>query len=381
MHIQDRWMKPGPTGRKIKSDRYGTGSRWQAVWREPDGTRRRKSFTHKDAAQAHLDNVAHTTRSGTYVAVERGSLTLGEWADRWIPAQTHLKPGGLSTVTGIVTKHITPCWGRCALNEISRADIQAWVTGLDVAPATTRRIHGVLQRMLEDAVDDMRIARNPARGVNLPSGAHREHRYLTVLEVDALIDSMPEHHRPITRCLAWTGLRFGEAAELRVKDLDLDARRISVTRSVSTTTGVALVSTPKTSAGSRAVPIADEVLDDLVTLAEDRQRDDLVYLTPYGAQYRKDNYRRVFQAAVRDAGLGEVRVHDLRHTAVSIAIAAGASVKLVQRMVGHASAAITLDVYAGLFEQELATISQRVSEYAKHERQPPLSPQHPSTAA
>ena len=76
-----------------------------------------------------------------------------------------------------------------------------------------------------------------------------------------------------------------------------------------------------------------------------------------------------------------MRVHDLRHTAVSIAIAAGASVKLVQRMVGHASAAITLDVYAGLFEQELATISQRVSEYAKRERQPPPSPQRSSVTA
>lgn len=368
-------MKPGPTGRKVKSDRYGAGSRWQAVWNEPGGARRKKSFPTKDAAQAHLDHTAHTTRAGTYVAVERSGLTINDWAATWLPAQTHLKAGGLNTVTGIVRKHILPHWGPRAFSDITRTDVQAWVTALPVAPATARRIHGVLLRMLEDAVEDLRIARNPARGVNLPATVRREHRYLTVLEVDALIAATPEHHRPITRCLAWTGLRFGEAAELRVKDLDLAARRITITRSVSTTTGVPLVSTPKTNAGTRAVPIADEVLDDLAALTRGRGRNDLVYLTPNGAQYRKDNYRRTFQAAVTAAGLGEVRVHDLRHSAVSIAIAAGASVKLVQRMVGHASAAITLDVYAGLFEQELATISQRVSEYVKRERQPPPSPQ------
>lgn len=374
-HVEDRWTKAGPNGKKIRTDRHGHGLRWRAVWTEPDGTRRRKSFRTRDEAQAHLDHTAHTTRAGTYVSTDRSAITYNTWLDQWVPAQAHLKAGGRGTLEGIVRKHLRPQWGHLPLNAIEKHDVQAWLTSLDLAPATVARVHGVMLRSLNDAVDDLRLSRNPARGVNLPPKRAREMRFLTVAEVDRLIAEFTPHYRPFVRLLVLTGLRFGEAAELRVKDFSPATRRINITRSASTTTGKRVVSDPKTYAGARSVPAPDEVLADFARLSAGKGRDDLVYLTPMGAQYRKDNFRRAFLIAAHKAGLEGVRVHDLRHTTASIAIASGASVKLVQRMLGHASAAITLDVYAGLFEQELETVSARMSEYITAQRQPPHSPQ------
>lgn len=376
-HITDRWMKTGPHGRKIRTDRHGQGQRWQAVWAEPDGTRKRKSFDTKDAAQAHLDSVNHATRAGTYVSADSGRIPVSAWARTWLASQTHLKAGGLNTVTGNVTKHILPRWGSADLVDITRAQVQAWVNDLTVAPATVHRIHGTFLKLMQAAVDERRIITNPARGVNLPRGEAREHRYLTVPEVDALIAVMLPQHRPITKCLAWTGMRFGEAAELRVKDINVKAKTAFVTRSVSLTTGTPVVSSPKTKTSRRAVPLPAEVLADVTESMEGKSRDALIYPTVQGKQFRKDNYARAFKIACAKVGLEGVRPHDLRHTAVSIAVAAGASVKLVQRMVGHTSAAITLDVYAGLFEQDLSVITDRVDELIARERASAAAPAQP----
>ncbi len=88
-HIEDRWMKPGPAGRKIKSDRYGTGKRWQAVWNEPDGTRRRKSFTTKDEAEAALADIRVSQLAGSYIVPDRSKVTVRDVAEEWFAAQVH----------------------------------------------------------------------------------------------------------------------------------------------------------------------------------------------------------------------------------------------------------------------------------------------------
>lgn len=325
-HVEDLWMKPGPNGRKIKTSRHGKGSRWRAWWHEPDGTRKSKSFKTKDAAQAHLTAVDHTTRTGTYVSTDRSTITYGTWLDQWTPTQAHLKPGGRNTMEGIVRKHLRPRWGDVPLKSITKTDVQAWLTSIDLAPATIARIHGVMLRSLTDAVEDQRLTRNPARGVNLPPKTSTEMRFLTVAEIDTLISKFDPYHRPFVRLLVLTGMRFGEAAELRVKDFSPKARRINIARSVSTTTGARVISDPKTYAGARSVPAPDEILADFAQLSKGKGRDDLVYPSLEGEQRDKDNFRRVFITATRRAGLEGVRVHDLRHTTASLAVASGASV-------------------------------------------------------
>ena len=368
-NIEDRWMKVGSDGRKIRTERYGRGLRWRATWAEP-GTGRypSRSFATKDAAEAHLETVGAAKRGGTYVAAERGRMTVGEYTTVWLDAQTHLKPSGRERVEGIIETHVRLRWGDMALADVEHEDVQAWVNTLDGSPATIQRVHGVFARILDGAVKTKRVAGNEARGVNLPRRAPREHRYLTVAELDRLLARCGPW-APVVRCLALTGLRVGEVAELRVRDVSLARQRAAVSRSMTTLAGRRVTGTTKTSAGVRSVPLAGEVVDDMRVLTKGRRRDDLVYLTPKGAQLRKDNLRRAFRRAVvavaLDVGL---RPHDLRHTAALMAVASGASVKTVQRMMGHASAAITLDVYSGLFDQDLDDMLGRMGKYLERER-------------
>lgn len=376
-HIEDRWTQPGPTGRRVKSERHGTGLRWLAVWTEPDGRRRKRAFATKDAAQAHLDDIAHKTRSGTYVSAERGAITTADWSVIWLNAQTHLKASGKYTTDGIIRKHIIPTWGTVPIGAITHEEAQAWLNTLPVAASTVRRIHGVFLKMLEYAVKAKRLQGNPVRGLTMPRPVSRTHRYLTVAEIDGLLEVINPAHQALTRCLAFTGMRFGEAAELRVKDIDLRKRQARVSRSVNMTTGTPIISTPKTAAGTRTVPLPSEVFLDVKKAIAGKGREELVYPTAEGMQFRKDNYRRAFLIAAKKVGLEGVRTHDLRHTAVSLAVASGASVKLIQLMLGHTSAAITLDVYAGLFEQDLSVVTERMDSFIAGERVRLSAPREP----
>lgn len=380
-HTEDRWRKVGPEGRKVKTDRDGKGLRWLAVWVEPDGKRRKKGFATKDAAQAHLDDIAHKTRSGTYVSAERGAITTADWSVIWLNAQTHLKESGKYTTDGIIRKHIIPTWGTVPIGAITHEEAQAWLNTLPVAASTVRRIHGVFLKMLEYAVKAKRLQGNPVRGLTMPRPASRTHRYLTVAEIDGLLEVINPAHQSLTRCLAFTGMRFGEAAELRVKDIDLRKRQARVSRSVNMTTGTPIISTPKTAAGTRTVPLPSEVFLDVKKAIAGKGREELVYPTAEGLQFRKDNYRRAFLIAARKVGLEGVRTHDLRHTAVSLAVASGASVKLIQLMLGHTSAAITLDVYAGLFEQDLSVVTDRMDSFIAGERVRLSAPTEPPADA
>ncbi len=159
------------------------------------------------------------------------------------------------------------------------------------------------------------------------------------------------------RFLAYTGLRWGEMAALRVGDFDMLRRRVNVSRSVTEFNGL-VWSTPKTHE-RRSVPFPAALATELSELMVGKGRDDLVFVTPRGGVLRVSNYRkRFFRAAVNtcqaaDSSFPTLTPHDLRHTAASLAVSAGANVKAVQRMLGHANASMTLDVYADLFDDYL----------------------------
>lgn len=354
--VEDRWTRKDRT----RSPEYGKGKRWRAVWTE-GGVERKKSFTVKDAATAHLAWVEHNQRSGTYVSQDRGRVFVRDLLPEWVDAQAHLKPSTLAATKSDVRATILPYWGDRIVADIRRADVQAWVSGMGKAARTVDTIYGRFRSFLNWCVEEGRIVASPAKGVNLPKGARREHIYLTVPEVGQLADAIAEHYRDLTWFLATTGLRFGEAAELRAKDVHLRRQRIRVARSVTDVDGRMLIGPPKGGA-ERDVPVTAFIAGQLEARLEGKGREDLLFPTPRGAAMRSNNFkRRDYDPAVKAAGLpAGLWVHDLRHTAASLAIHSGASVKSVQRMLGHASAKITLDVYAGLFDQELSDVAARM---------------------
>jgi integrase len=184
----------------------------------------------------------------------------------------------------------------------------------------------------------------------------------------------------VVRFLAYTGLRWGEMAALRVQDFDMLRRRVNVSRSVTESGGL-VWSTPKTWE-RRSVPFPAALADELAALMVGKGRDELVFTDLRGGVLRNSNWRaRVFEPAVNkcqtaDESFPSITPHDLRHSAASLAISAGANVKAVQRMLGHAKASMTLDVYADLFDEDLDSVAAnldaaiRSSAYPLRTREP-----------
>ncbi|HEY8318688.1 MAG TPA: site-specific integrase [Amnibacterium sp.] len=226
------------------------------------------------------------------------------------------------------------------------------------------RVYGVLAGVLDVAVKDRRILSNPARGVNLPRKVRREHRYLTHEQVHALALASGEH-RALVLVLAYTGLRWGEAIGLRVRDLDLERRRISVSTNAVEVGREIQVGTPKTHK-RRVVPFPRLLESALLEQVAQRDGEELLFAGRDGFHMRRvrvsGGSRSWFKTALTQAGLEPMTLHDLRHTAASMSISAGANVKAVQRMLGHASAAMTLDIYADLFDDDLNAVSDRLDD-------------------
>jgi integrase len=161
--------------------------------------------------------------------------------------------------------------------------------------------------------------------------------------------------------LAYCGLRWSELAALRVERVDLLRRRLTIAEAMTEIDGGRIVwGTPK-SHEARSVPVSRFLVEPLADHVAGKESSELVFTTCTGAPLRNRNARRDwFDRAAILAGVEGLTPHELRHTAPSLAVSAGANVKAVQRMLGHASAALTLDRYADLFDDDLDAVADRL---------------------
>lgn len=359
---------------------YVTGSgerRYRVRYRMPDRRQTdKRGFRTRRDAERFLAGVETAKDTGVYVAPSAGRVRLDAWSQTWMGAQGHLKPSTAARAAGIVRVHVVPRWGRVPLAEVRHADVQAWVTGLSerLSPSSVRQVHRTLSLMLDLAVRDGRLARNAASGVRLPRQPMASRRFLTHDQVAELATAVEAEvagrvspradvaagaaarargHRVLVELLAYSGLRWGEVAGLRVGRLDLLRRRLEVVEAVTEVNGRHVWGSPKSHA-VRAVPVPRFLVDELAAQVAGMTRDDLVFPSTTGAPLRVGSFRRAgFDRAAVAVGLEGLTPHELRHTAASLAIAAGASIKAVQGMLGHASATLTLDRYGHLYPDEL----------------------------
>jgi integrase len=335
---------------------------WIARWRDPGGAQRKKSFARKAEAQRWLDQLQSEMHSGHYVDPSGGKALVAAVAQRWCDNLTHLKPSTLERYRGIVNTHILPVWGGWPIGKITASDVNGWIRTLvdsGLRPSSVRQTHRVFSLILDAAAQDGRLGRNPARGARLPRAVRTEPTFLTANQVVALAEAAGPQRLTILT-LAFTGLRFGELAALKVRRFDADRKRLNVVESVTEVGSTLVWTTPKTHQ-TRSVPIPGQLAAALEEHCEGKQPDDLIFTSPLGKTLRLTNWRKnVFDPACQAAGIEVLRPHDLRHTAASLAIRSGANVKVVQQMLGHASAAMTLDVYAGLFGDDLDSVADRL---------------------
>lgn len=211
----------------------------------------------------------------------------------------------------------------------------------------------LLSTVLQAAVDDQIIQRNPARGVALPTDkAGEEMTFLSENEFALLLDAMAEHYRPFVAFLAGTGARWGEATALAPEDFDLDARKPVVRISRAWKKGAAGVylGTTKTRRGVRTVALGRSLVDLIRPVVEATAPGELVFAAAEGGRIRAQNFHpRVWHKAVAASGIPKrPRVHDLRHSHASWLISAGIPLTVVQRRLGHESIQTTSDTYGHL---------------------------------
>jgi integrase len=340
------------------------GRRYRVRYRTPDRRQTSKrGFTTKRDAERYLAAVEVSKDHGQWMDPTKSRVTVAEWAERWFRAQIQLKPTTRSGYRHGLDKHVLPRWGTVRLSEVEHSEVQAWVNALAVnlAPSTVRQTHLVLSGVLKFAVEDRRIPQNPSDAIRLPRVVRKSRGYLSDGEVLRLAEACGQYV-DVVMFLAYTGLRWGEMAGLKVGRLDIERRRIDVAEAVSDPRGVVVWGTPK-SHERRSVPFPEFLQAPLVRRCMHKHPEDLVFMGPDAGVLRSGNFRsRTFDKALAsiraaDPDFPKVTPHDLRHTAASLAISAGANVKSVQRMLGHASAAMTLDVYADLFDDDLDAVA------------------------
>lgn len=353
-------------------EKYQTkdGARYRVRYRAPDNRQTdKRGFTRKRDAEAFANTVEVSKLKGEYVAPSDARVTLGELGPAWLARQKgHLKPSGYAVMETTRRLRVEPRWGSTPIGDIRPTAVQAWLSGLSepngdtkpVGAAVVKRTHFILARILADAVRDNLIAKNPTAGVKLPRTSRKRPVYLTHGQVGALADAAGEWDG-LVLLLAYCGLRWGEAIGLRVHDLDMLRKRASTTENAVQSGNGIHVGMPKAHK-QRTVPLPEFLLPYLARQCEGKRRDGLLWPGDDGGHLRRPHpVSGWFAKAVKASGVPRVTPHDLRHTAASLAVSAGANVKAVQKMLGHASAAMTLDVYADLFDDDLEAVANALS--------------------
>jgi integrase len=344
---------------------------YRARYRDPSGRERKRSFARKTDAQRFLVGVEDAKLRGAYVPPEAGRDGFAEWAERWFRTTLDLKPGTRRTYRQLLDNQVLPTFGRSTLAGIDRLAVREWVASLvesGLSPSRIRNAHQVLAQVFAAAVEGGRLARNPAAGVRLPKRVDREMLFLDGAQVEQLADAIAPHYRVLVYFLAYTGLRFGEAVALKWKRLDTLRGTCEVVESATEVGSQLEWGTPKTD--ERRTVRLPQFLCKL--LAADLGTDlaagwtigleDLVFTAPMGGPLRERKFLHgQLKPAARRAGLpATLRAHDLRHTAASLLIRQGASVKAVQKTLGHKSAVVTLDRYGHLWPDELEDLAERL---------------------
>jgi integrase len=228
-----------------------------------------------------------------------------------------------------------------------------------------RQAHVVLAEALGAAMRDGLVSRNVARGVKLPRLEWREAAYFEPETVERIAAAMSEPDALVVRTLGTVGLRFGELAALRRRHVDLLRRRLRIEDAAVEVGGVLTFGTPKNHA-ARAVPLPAWLAQSFETHLEERVPTDpeaLVFAGPRGGPLRYSRfYSHVWRPTLAQLGVTPAGVHSLRHSAAAAMVAAGASLKALQTVLGHGSAAFSLTVYGHLFDDDLDALAGRLNE-------------------
>jgi integrase len=319
----------------------------------PDGRRINadRTFATKTDAGLWIDAQRTAAAAGRTLDPERARATLAAYARGWLGHQAHLAPRTREIYRHQLERHVlpeiddtVPPLGDLALNELTPELVRRWYRALVVnqTRSIAAKAYVRLRQVLNQAVDDERILRNPCRIKRGGVERHDEQRFATIAELLELAGAVPDRYRAMILTAGLAGLRQGELLALRRGDLDLRAGVIHVRRKrQQLASGEIIESEPKSEAGKRTValpePLVDELRAHLARFAS-KGMDTYVFTSSDGQPIERNNFRkRVWLPATRATRLKGLRFHDLRHTAGTLAARTGATTKELMARLGHSS--------------------------------------------
>jgi integrase len=351
--------------------------------RGPDGKRVFKyhsGYATKRAAQQARTELLGALDRASYVPPDK--TTVADYLrGQWLPVvQTRLRPGTWVEYRRKAETHLIPAIGQVPLQQLTTAMLNALYKQLLAGGTGTRTVqyvHATIRKALNDAVRWGLLVRNPAHYAAVPRPRRAEMRTWTADQLRwFLADVRGDRLYAAWRLAALTGMRRGEVLGLRWADLDLDAGWLSVRKTLVVVDNHPQVSEPKTARGRRRVALDPDTIAALrghhAAQAAERlaagpawAHTDLVFSRHDGAPLHPEYVRRQFDRLLRRHELPRIRLHDLRHTHATLALQTGVHPKVVSERLGHATVAMTLDVYShvipALQQDAAATLADLVT--------------------
>jgi integrase len=339
-----------------------------ARWREPSGRQRSKAFDKYRDAQRHLTKTQSAIDEGRYVAPEAGKITLRDYSESWLAAQT-FGESTRETHERELRLHVYPVLGDKQLAAIQPSWIQAWVKGLGTGPQYARNILTLLATILNAAVDDEKIPKNPchARSVKPPKLDERKIVPWDAQRVALIRGGLPGRYAAMADCGSGLGMRQGEVLALDPGDIDFLHRVVHVQRQIKIVGRELCFDLPK-GGKARDVPLPDRVG---LRLAEHiREYPAIPATLPWKAPGGKPTtaslmftttrlrpiWRGTWNNAAWSKGLAaagvtpsrEAGFHQLRHAYSSHLLAAGVDIRALAEYLGHTDPGFTLKIYCHL---------------------------------
>jgi integrase len=328
--------------RRLPSGRYQA-----SYWHEGMRQTANQTFATKGDALAHLATIETDLRRGAWIDPAGGRVTFAVWAKKWLDGRADLRPVTKAKYQHMLDRHVVPVLGHVELSKLTPSAVRAWYMDMRGRFVTTGDdAYRMVRAILNTAVTDGLIARNPCQVRGAGQARSAERPVATVAELAAAVEAVPDCYRLAILLPAWCQLRRGEVLGLQRRDVDLMHGTIRVERSVvRPMDGMTVIGPPKTSAGARTLTVPSNVLPVLrehLRRYVEPQPQAWLFTNESGGPMIPVTLNRIWQRARKVIGRTDLHYHDLRHTGLTWAAASGASVAELMRRGGHANPAAAL---------------------------------------
>ncbi len=350
----------------MKAEKDKKTGKWLIQYRYTDwqGKRRKstkRGFATKREAEEWLRNFLITQKADFDMKFE------DFWKIYCADMETRLREHTMRTKKYIVELKILPYFGNKRVNDITAADIRQWQNELikmGYSPTYLKTINNQLSAIFNYAVRYYDLKSNPcAKAGSMGKSKAEEMDFWTGEEFRRFIDSVMNKRLSYMAfmTLYWTGMRLGELLALNPKDVDLEKRTISITKSYQRLGKKDVITPPKTPKSKRVITIpeflAADIKDYMDSLYDLQENDRLFPITKYYLEHE-------MQRGIKESGVKRIRVHDLRHSHASMLIELGFSPLEIANRLGHEKVETTLNTYAHLYPNKQTKLAERLdSEY------------------